>query len=61
MLGIVSAALPSSHIDRELAPLGVIQREESANACLRCGLSIGCPLRRYFESLDIRCDWFHQN
>ena len=61
MLGIASTALPHSYADHELAPLGAIQRKESANSCFCCGLSIGCPLQRYFEPLDIRCVWFHHD
>ena len=61
MLGITVAELPRSHADHELAPLGAIQRKESANSCLCCRHSIGCPLRRYFEPLEIRCVWFHHD
>lgn len=60
VLGITSAILSSSRADHELAALKAVRRE-SSNACLCCGLSVGCPLRRYFELLDVRCDWFHQD
>ena len=60
MLGTGNVTLPSMQAEHAMTLLGVKQQEPD-NSCLRCGLSAGCPLCRYFESFGIRCKWFHRD
>lgn len=59
-MGITNVRLLSLQAEPAMTLLGVKQQEPD-NSCLRCGLSAGCPLCRYFEAFGIRYKWFHQD